>query len=58
MEETIYRLTVADAEAFAGRKVTPEEVERIKKALEFSTMPEVVQDVIWAVTREELTDED
>lgn len=42
-EVTIYRLTLADLDALAGREVTDEEVRSIEKALEFG---DETQDVV------------
>jgi hypothetical protein len=49
-DRTLWRWTVEDADRLAGRPVTEAEIERIRGALDNSTVGEAFGDVVFAVT--------
>lgn len=49
---TLWRFTAADADALAGRTLTADELERIGRAVGFSSIPDALDEVVGAVADE------
>lgn len=56
--EPVYAIHRATVEHLAGRPVTDDELERVSEALDHSSLPDVIGDVVFAVTGSVAGDEE